>query len=707
MPDKKIISLDELSRYNDKVSETYAKQNGYYETLTSGNADNLTPYGENSGAYDDTPFVFQTSGGSADIGNGAYLKELRGNSVAFNQLVQNGNFADGITGWSFNNGTYTISSGYINMTATAQNTSIRQNIDIISSHKYLFKANVKAVTGTWEMVDATGYSAITTTGDKVILFTGSSNQTLIIYGGYDQLNTTLSIGNIQIFDLTLMFGVGNEPTSVLEFNRLFPNAYYEYNAGELLSCKSNGYKIIGYNAFDGIWERGDVNNAGEELADNRFVRSDYIGVIAGQTYSLENIDFTFLTSAQRKIVQFDGNKQIIKSTTQFNTTGTAFDNPYNQTLENNCRYVRIVYYNASIQIPLDLKCAFHLTWDSSRTGYEPYESETYPLPNVELKSAGSVYDELKPDGTLIRRVGSYTFTGNESDNDIGISDTLTSGGLHKYYFFFADMKDGGENGGQGICDKYARDTEGFNGETKPCVRFGQNNRNVYFIISNELTTKAQVKSFFAGTTIYYELETPTEEQTTNTFQEITKIDDFGTQEFLSSASIVVPQGNYFFYPVDYKAFIDSLGGRADIEYDASEIVSQTQLSALDTIVYENLKGMLRHQLASAESVDFNNTLIIDLGTLTWGTPNSYGRATTTSSIPTPKLPSGSSVKAKMICPLYKTYTADQTYGSGGFDGISMEIDGKIDVKQSSFVGKTADQVKALLKGILLAYEKAS
>ena len=41
---------------------------------------------------------------------------------------------------------------------------------------------------------------------------------------------------IQIFDLTAMFGSGNEPTTVEEFEKMFPNDYYPYNAGEIVSA---------------------------------------------------------------------------------------------------------------------------------------------------------------------------------------------------------------------------------------------------------------------------------------------------------------------------------------------------------------------------------------------------------------------------------------------------------------------------------------
>lgn len=45
---------------------------------------------------------------------------------------------------------------------------------------------------------------------------------------------TSPFSNHEIFDLTLMFGSGNEPTSVEEFEKIFPADYYPYNAGEVV-----------------------------------------------------------------------------------------------------------------------------------------------------------------------------------------------------------------------------------------------------------------------------------------------------------------------------------------------------------------------------------------------------------------------------------------------------------------------------------------
>ncbi len=40
---------------------------------------------------------------------------------------------------------------------------------------------------------------------------------------------------LQLYDLTAMFGAGNEPSTVEEFEKMFPADYYPYNAGEIIS----------------------------------------------------------------------------------------------------------------------------------------------------------------------------------------------------------------------------------------------------------------------------------------------------------------------------------------------------------------------------------------------------------------------------------------------------------------------------------------
>lgn len=54
---------------------------------------------------------------------------------------------------------------------------------------------------------------------------------------------------VNIIDLTKMFGEGNEPSTPEEFEAMFPNDYYPYNEGTLMSMPVNEVEEVGKNTF--------------------------------------------------------------------------------------------------------------------------------------------------------------------------------------------------------------------------------------------------------------------------------------------------------------------------------------------------------------------------------------------------------------------------------------------------------------------------
>lgn len=61
---------------------------------------------------------------------------------------------------------------------------------------------------------------------------------------------TSPFSNYEIFDLTTMFGSGNEPSTVEEFRAMFPNEFYPYNACEIISADTDSVVVQGKNLFD-------------------------------------------------------------------------------------------------------------------------------------------------------------------------------------------------------------------------------------------------------------------------------------------------------------------------------------------------------------------------------------------------------------------------------------------------------------------------
>lgn len=108
----------------------------------------------------------------------------------------------------------------------------------ISNHKYLFHSHASDTTA---LSSGTGF--YNDNGGnrwheygKGIIFTMDGNGTIAIaFRVNSNITVDFSI-TPQIFDLTAMFGAENEPTSVEEFEKMFPATYYPYNAGEIVSA---------------------------------------------------------------------------------------------------------------------------------------------------------------------------------------------------------------------------------------------------------------------------------------------------------------------------------------------------------------------------------------------------------------------------------------------------------------------------------------
>lgn len=128
----------------------------------------------------------------------------------------------GVT-WT-NNGDGTITA---NGTATniAAYTLLVPNPRVIPGHKYLFISSI-----TPQQADvATIITNIGGESGNGFIFTTDLTHINIYF--YVQTNVTVSnvVFKPQLFDLTAMYGAGNEPTTVAQFRQDYPNELYDYN----------------------------------------------------------------------------------------------------------------------------------------------------------------------------------------------------------------------------------------------------------------------------------------------------------------------------------------------------------------------------------------------------------------------------------------------------------------------------------------------
>lgn len=248
-----------------------ADKDGTYPDMTVGGVMS------SDGSTDSTPYLYRESGGGVEVGK-VEEDSIVGGTVAFNQLVQNGNFANA-SGWSATRGKLSVSDNIGSYTSTEIGGGALQNrlegrLPVIpKGHRVMLIASVKpAHTTTFRCQVRAGANGAMTPLKTASNVTGGAWTEISGIGSFDNdisgsnsnkeiwlaLEETASNGyavgdvdqfkNIQIFDLTQMLGTSvadyiysleqsSTGAGVAFFRKLFPKDYYEYNTGELLSVE--------------------------------------------------------------------------------------------------------------------------------------------------------------------------------------------------------------------------------------------------------------------------------------------------------------------------------------------------------------------------------------------------------------------------------------------------------------------------------------
>lgn len=391
-----------LSRVITWANANFLKASGYYHNIIAGLAENLVGRGSVSAL-----FTFRSVGGTADIGNGAaQIKRIYGNTIAWNQLVN----LSSILGWQFqqdSSGKFSsnVANDIITITCTEDvNTYNHTNgylkvkgtwIEVSTTHKYITFLSVKpSKDSVWGMALSNSTNGTVTANIIANTWNRSSlysNVTAISHGKIlfgmpiGQCNTgdTWQIKDIQVIDLTQMFGEGNEPATVAEFEAMFPQPYYEYNPGQLISLNATGLKTVGFNQWDEQWELGDIGDDGMPYPTSNSIRAkNFIPCIPNTAYS--SIVGSAGTSGWLHLFYYDEQANFI-STGGWPSNGATFTTP------SNCKYIRFALYRAYGTLYNNDVC-INLSWSGYRNGeYEPYWSNTLALP-IASKFSALAYD---------------------------------------------------------------------------------------------------------------------------------------------------------------------------------------------------------------------------------------------------------------------------------------------------------------------------
>lgn len=235
---------------------------------------------------DNEPYLLRDSAsGTAD----RMVDELVGGTIAWNQIIINGDFSNGAANW---NALASVTDGVAISQSRSRYQTVYQGKNMLSGHKYFFSSNITA-----DSSRELGFVIYNNTeAKKIAQFNVTANtfstQEKIMDGAIGNRvgvanwsvdSTIISMTHFMCIDLTQMFGAtiadyiysleqAEAGAGVAFFRKLFPEDYYAYNAGELISVKPTAHimrdasdNIIGNYPLDANLElRGlfklDANN---------------------------------------------------------------------------------------------------------------------------------------------------------------------------------------------------------------------------------------------------------------------------------------------------------------------------------------------------------------------------------------------------------------------------------------------------------------
>lgn len=410
----------------DKQLENKADKTEYYPDMAVGIADNLRGRGE---AKEEIYTYRPSAGASNSISEEgvATIKRIKGNTIVWNQLADISNLLR--IDFSENTDVYSLSIGRFN-----------KAIKITEGHKYIGTGYVETnintpvsfgISGSMKegviiTSSGTGYygkifEAVRDKTSDMLFVNNYKGQRGFLQGDY--ISCTLNF-----FDLTQMFGAGNEPTTVEEFKALFPKAYYEYNGGELVSMTSNGLFTNGFNQWDEKWVLGEFQN-GSLISGNRICSKNFIKIVPNQVYAANRSLLISLYDSEKNFIPYDGNGDFpaYRNLLDFN-----LDVIREGKFPIEAEFIKFRLYSTYNSTTYENDACINLSHSGVRDGeYEPYEEHTQDLSEIAryfpdgMRSVGGAFDEIN-EREAVQRVGQRAYAEGDNDNPAVMTDGVNT-----------------------------------------------------------------------------------------------------------------------------------------------------------------------------------------------------------------------------------------------------------------------------------------
>ena len=513
-----------------------------------------------TGSIEATPeeFTFRTSAGTKSIRDeSAVIRRIKGNTSVWGQLLGEMN-ADNWVSYSSANTSIVYNDESCTLTLLNSDAVNPYQISckhaltnsVIVGHKYLCAFECKTsiapslTAGAFSVEMGGGAHVMSpsiTTAERWTIVSGLINPSgvkvnFLIRPPWEYINKgvvgdNFSVRNVQLFDLTQIFGAGNEPTTIEEFKKLYPESYYSYCEPEVRSMRAAGIETIGANAFDKDSVIGGLINADGTVTSNDIYSVAKIEVVPYEKYTLTNVANAANTTYTYAL--YDSEDRFISVGEIKNSVTKPVSVSGDVTMPMNARYMRVVVHNDYLD-----SCCVNLKHSGTLTAEEAvYFKEVRMLPDIAkyfldgMHGIGDVYDEINEEN-VVKRFGVVdlgTLTWN-------IASTGTTD-IYRWqsFEFVARPTSAASEVPNIICVKYKTGSGDNTWFKIDCITVSLSGR--IFIFDSNFTTAADKAAFVAslqGVLLYYELAEPIVTPVTEPLQMDYKVADFGTEKMLNA-----------------------------------------------------------------------------------------------------------------------------------------------------------------------------
>lgn len=310
------------------------------------------------------------------------VKNIGGRSIVFNQIFETySGTNNGITVTADSDGTITINGTVTNTYVKFRDVTPEQDKIGKYAFKLLILNNPDNISIHFGFLNRGTPTPTITSGSSAVIY--NQTQSNISQGKATGISG-FEVGTvfndvkikIQIFDLTAMFGSGNEPSTVEEFEKMFPADYYPYNAGEIVSAGTESIVVQGANLYYGT----DMLKCGrddyEYLLEGYWAKSIKLKPKTTYTIAFESqktSDAILLLHAKKKV-----------NTGGYLDFRKARDTATYTTSEDGYLYVGVtgVHSTSTDVINRLSECEIMISEGDTPTAYAPYHSNTYPIPEA-------------------------------------------------------------------------------------------------------------------------------------------------------------------------------------------------------------------------------------------------------------------------------------------------------------------------------------